>query len=181
MSLIKIERYLETNGWKRKVAGDEDFNATLLAVEKMLATGRGIILSGEYGVGKSSLAAVIAKALGGVFKVRMALPGDMERFDPKWQEFCLENPYRQNVYLDDLGAESPVSEYGVRRDPAGDFIVQYHELHAEGTRLVITTNLNTKEMDERYGGRVLSRLKDLCVPLRLNGRDKREWMLGGRD
>ena len=68
-----------------------------------------------------------------------------------------------------------MSDYGVRLERAGDFIVAWNELHRQGTRLIITTNLTTAELDGRYGGRVLSRLKDLCVPLRLNGGDKRRW------
>ena len=79
----------------------------------------------------------------------------------------------------DLGAENPVSDYGVRLERAGDFVVTWHELHRTGTRLVVTTNLTTSELDARYGGRVFSRLKDLCVPLRLNGGDKRTWTTGG--
>ena len=81
----RIASYLESHGWTRKVAGDADFGAALLAIEQMAATGKG---------------------------------------------------------------------------------------------LIVTTNLTTAELDARYGGRVLSRLKDLCVPLRLNGCDKRKWSTG---
>jgi len=175
MSLGKIEHYLETGGWTRAVAGKDDFEAALLAIEQMCETGRGLIVSGEYGVGKTALAKIVAQAFGGAFTVRLAVPEDLRRFDVHWLELYAEDPYAQNAWLDDLGAESPVNEYGVKRDPAGDFIVQYHALHDENTRLIVTTNLNTSEVDQRYGGRVLSRLKDLCVPLRLQGPDKRRW------
>ena len=176
MSLARIERYLESHGWTRQVAGDADFDAALLAIEQMAATGKGLIVSGEYGVGKTALASLAARAFGGgVFKVRLAIPDDLDRLTRSWQEYCLENPYAQNAWLDDLGAENPVSDYGVRLERAGDFIVTWHELHRTGTRLVVTTNLTTAELDARYGGRVLSRLKDHCVPLRLNGGDKRKW------
>ena len=145
-------------------------------VISMAATGKGLIVSGEYGVGKTALASLAARAFGGgVFKVRLAIPDDLDRLTRSWQEYCLVNPYAQNAWLDDLGAENPVSDYGVRLERAGDFIVTWHELHRTGTRLVVTTNLTTAELDARYGGRVLSRLKDLCVPLRLNGGDKRKW------
>jgi len=177
MSLVKIEQYLESCGWTRAIAGKDDFEAALLAIERMCETGHGLIVSGEYGVGKSALADVVVKAFGGAFAVRLALPDDLDRLDRSWQEYHAERPYARNVWLDDLGAESPVSDYGVRRDAAGDFIVRYHELHEDGTRLIVTTNLTTAEFDTRYGGRVLSRLKDLCVPLRLRGTDKRQWVL----
>ena len=179
MSLAKIERHLESNGWTRKVAGDADFDAALLAIERMAATGKGLIVSGEYGVGKTALAAIAARAFGGgVFKVRLAIPDDLDRLTRSWQEYYVENPYAQNAWLDDLGAENPVSDFGIRLERAGDFVVTWHELHRPGTRLIVTTNLTTAELDARYGGRVLSRLKDLCVPLRLSGGDKRKWTTG---
>ena len=175
----KIVRRLEANGWKRSVAGDADFDAAVAAVGQMVASGRGLIVSGEYGVGKTALARIVANMFGtAVFKVRLAIPDDLVRLTRSWQEYYVENPYGQNTWLDDLGAENPVSEYGVRVERAGDFIVAWDELHDSGTRLVITTNLTTAELDARYGGRVLSRLKDLCIPLRLAGRDKRRWLLG---
>ena len=179
MSLAKIERYLESHGWTRRVAGDADFNAALHAVEQMAKTGKGLVVSGEYGVGKSALAAIASRAFSGsVFKVRLAIPGDLERLTRPWQEYWAENPYAQNVWLDDLGAEQAANEYGVRIERASDFIVAWHELRAAGVRLVVTTNLTTSELDARYGGRVFSRLKDLCIPLRLTGTDKRQWTLG---
>ena len=58
MSLKKIEGFLESHGWTRQVAGDADFDAALLAIGQMAATGKGLIVSGEYGVGKSALAAI---------------------------------------------------------------------------------------------------------------------------
>ena len=175
MSLAKIERTLEAHGWTRRIAGDADFDAALLAIEETLRTGRGLVVSGEYGVGKTSLAAIVAKAYAPVFKVRLAVPSDRERLLASWQEYWAVNPYAQSVWLDDLGAEPSVNAYGVRSETAGDFIVTWHELATDGVRLLVTTNLTTAEIDARYGGRVLSRLKDLCVPLRLAGKDKRQW------
>ena len=82
-----------------------------------------------------------------------------------------------NVVLDDLGAEPPVCSYGVRRELAGEFITRYHML-GRG-RLFITTNLDGDAMLNQYTMRITSRLKDLCVPLHLTGRDKRTWTKPG--
>ena len=41
MCLAKVERYLESHGWTRQVAGDADFDAAVLAVGKMAETGKG--------------------------------------------------------------------------------------------------------------------------------------------
>ena len=65
MCLAKVERYLESHGWTRQVAGDADFDAAVLAVGKMAETGKGLVVSGEYGVGKTALEAVAVRAFGG--------------------------------------------------------------------------------------------------------------------
>jgi len=175
MSSAKIERFLEEHGWTRALAGNADFDAALAAVDTMIREESGLIVSGEYGVGKTALVQALLAGFAETFRVRIALADEIERLSQSWHEYWGVNPYAVNVFLDDLAAESPVNEFGVRRESAADFIVAYHTLHAPGTRLFVTTNLTTKELDTRYGGRVLSRLKDLCVPLRLTGADKRTW------
>ena len=177
MSSDKLERYLEANGWTRAVAGDADFDAAVGAIQLMIDTGRGIVIAGEYGVGKTALAKIIAKGFRIGFAVRLAVPSDREKLTPWWRELYAEDPFGQGVFLDDLGAEPLTNEYGVKYELAGDFIVEYHARATDSTRLVVTTNLTTGELDARYGGRVLSRLKDLCVPLRLSGKDKRQWAI----
>ena len=177
MSSAKIGSFLESRGWTRRIAGDADFDAAVAAVGEMAGRGIGLVVSGEYGSGKTALVNALVQAYGEPFRVRLALPADLQRLRPDWQEYWAANPYGQNVFLDDLGAEPMTNEYGVRLEAAGDFIVSWHELARPGRRLFVTTNLTTAEIDERYGGRVLSRLKDLCVPLRLAGPDKRKWTL----
>jgi len=89
-------------------------------------------------------------------------------------------PLYQSVYIDDLGAEPQRNEYGVFVDVVGDFIAKWYEYltyKPSPRRMFITTNLNAEEIDERYGGRVLSRLKDIVIPLKLKGKDKRKWDL----
>ena len=107
--------------------------------------------------------------------VNLADSREIVKLGDDWMEYYAENLYETNVVLDDLGAEKPENDYGVRFERAGEFIANYHT-RGKG-RLIISTNLTTAEIDSRYGGRVLSRLKDLCVPLRLTGRDKRTWSL----
>lgn len=178
MSSDEIASYLESNGWKRATAGETVFGSAVGSVALMIETGLGLIVSGEYGVGKSTLATLVARGFRSpVFKVNLAVVDELRKLTRSYLEFNCEEPWTKTVLLDDLGAEHPVNEYGVRLETAGDFIVKYHALREPGSRLIITTNLTTSELDERYGGRVLSRLKDLCVPLRLEGGDKRRWTL----
>jgi len=97
--------------------------------------------------------------------------------------------------LDDLGADSLINDYGVKLDNIAEFIVGLHKNRGRTYRdnyasynyacraLVITTNLpldnksaggrDVETIDSRYGGRVASRLKELCVFVEMKGGDKR--------
>ena len=86
---------------------------------------------------------------------------------PDWNKAAMF----QSVVLDDVGAESPISDFGIRRELVGEFITRYH-LYGRG-RLFISTNLSGEELEARYTMRVLSRIKDLTVFLNLRGGDKR--------
>lgn len=63
-----------------EIAGKEHKPPHPRQVISMAATGKGLIVSGEYGVGKTALASLAARAFGGgVFKVRLAIPDDLDR------------------------------------------------------------------------------------------------------
>ena len=157
---------LESRGWKREVAkGDFDLGCRIAEAVLGGPTKRGLILSGNYGSGKTSF----VKAL--LPNAQMySMPHQEGVFDLDYQV-----PQGNPVVLDDIGAEHSVNEYGIRKEPFADFVVQWHARREGLGRLVITTNLSIKEFEERYGGRVVSRLKELCVAARFNGGDKREW------
>ena len=176
---MDFNRLLDERGFKRDIAGEEDYAAAVKACELAFNNPekrRGIIIGGDYGVGKTCLAqAICALFTVAPFRLNLGLPSQSEKLGGAWQENYGENLYGQSVYLDDLGAEKPVNEYGVVTNYAAAFLMIYH--YRGSGRLIITTNCNVNELDARYGGRVLSRLKDLCVPVRLKGKDKRIWEL----
>jgi len=176
-SLKKIEAVLEANGFLRKIAGDTDFDAALLAVETALDTKRGIIVSGKYGCGKTKFLEALTSAFLPLFKVRLGVKSELEKFDPKWQEYWGKNPYASHVYLDDIGAESTTNEFGAKVEVVSDFLMEWEVRHEPGYLLFLSTNYNAVKFDDRYGGRVSSRIKDLCVPLHFTGGDKRSWVV----
>ena len=82
-------------------------------VISMAATGKGLIVSGEYGVGKTALASLAARAFGGgVFKVRLAIPDDLDRLTRSWQEYYLEDAAsdKSEFYESELYVCSPTMQ-----------------------------------------------------------------------
>ena len=168
---------LERGGWHREIAGDEDFIAAVGAfAECAMNPRKGVYVRGDYGCGKTSLVRAALRRTR-IETIPVSLATDWERLDPEEWSYFIDELMRCNVVLDDLGAEPPISCFGVRRELAGEFIVRYH-LHGRG-RLFITTNLDGKALAERYTMRVGSRLRELCIPLHLKGGDKRRCIVRG--
>ena len=181
--------FLERRGWLRSVCADraglkdgkpfDDFSAAVNALCAMRATpSKGLIVSGEYGCGKTSLVKAYTgySSCDNFFDMndRMA----RERIDPHggFGETYYDL-FTHSVVIDDLGAELRNNYGETDYSEARDFICEYHTRYRGRGRLFITTNLRLQEILDRYGGRLVDRLKDLCVPLRLYGRSKREWVL----
>lgn len=174
-NLTKIEAWLEAHGWTRRVAGGVDFSAALSAIETALDHRLGLIVSGEYGSGKTRLASAFAASFGYYRRIRCGIAEDLRILTREWMDDHAENLYAGVVLLDDVGAEHPENVYGVKFEPILEFLTRWSELKRENAVLIITTNFTSAELDERYGGRFYSRLKDACVPLKLLGADKRRW------
>lgn len=160
---------MEKYGWTRVVAGDADFDKAVRAVVVMFEKGRGLFLTGAAGCGKTHLMRAIQKAL-----------------NPKTLNWCYckepddiaymrsrdDDILQTNVYVDDIGCEEIIREYGNVVDVVGDFVQRYH-YRGKG-RFFATTNLNSEEICQRYGMRMLDRIMEMCVVLKLDGKTKRE-------
>lgn len=160
---------LEKNGWLRSVAGDEDFDKAVKAIIKMYETGRGLFLTGAAGCGKTKLITAMKQILNissmQVFYCKNKKDVSDLRFN--YEEFL-----PQSIVVDDIGAEEIIREYGNVVDVVGDFVQHYH--YRGRGRFLATSNLNSQQINERYGGRVLDRILEMCVVMKLNGRSKRE-------
>lgn len=151
------------------------------SIERNLDEGRGMWLTGDVGTGKTSLAMLVSKAAldAGRTVAIYSTPDLLSRirrtFDSSDGEESYSSFFRRLtsvdlLHLDDLGAE--------RRT---DWVLE--QLYAVIDRryndersIVFTTNLEEEPLREQLGGRVVSRLIQMCDgnPLPLYGTDKRE-------
>jgi DNA replication protein DnaC len=127
---------------------------------------KGLLLMGDCGRGKSYIAryvipAIYSKKHGKIFKVADATEINDSIDTLKKTKFLV---------IDDLGNEYNYNVYGQKRNPI-DEIVDSAERY--GNILIITTNLTIKDLSERYGERVMSRLKKLTRVVAFQGEDLR--------
>lgn len=181
-------RTLASRGWLKEVMdakkgvddngnARDDFDNGVKAVIAAYSKPRlGIIVSGEYGCGKSAFIKAATNLKSYPYFLDMNNRQDRECIDPDggYPDTYIEM-FRHDVVIDDLGAELR-KHYGEDDySEARDFICEYHT-RGRG-RLFITTNLRMSELLDKYGGRLVDRLKDIGVPVRFYGKSKREWEL----
>ena len=174
---------LERRGWTRAIAGDARFEKAAKAWAYALANRMGLIVFGPNGTGKTRFVDAVtedARRRGGLWRVSLKDAREaafLNRFD--YGEFHEGVLATRDVFVDDLGAETPVNHFGTKFEPALDFILQYVQ-RGKG-RLYVTTNLWGKagEPDSllaRYSSR-LDCLREKVVPLVLDGKGVRQWLL----
>ena len=154
----------------------DDFDAGVRAVIAAYSVQRkGIVVSGEYGCGKTSFLKAVTGYTGYPRLFDMNNRVDRECLDPDGgYPDTYRDAFNHDIIIDDLGAELR-KHYGEDDySEARDFICEYH---ARGKgRMFISTNFRMAELLDRYGGRLVDRLKDIGVPLRFYGGSKRKWV-----
>jgi DNA replication protein DnaC len=149
---------------------------------------KGILIAGNFGVGKTWLMRVFARNQLQVFQVHNAKDiADLFEKDGVDSQTQFIDPPRlpvndiQNFYhrfiglcIDDMGTEREKNNYGNRKNVIGDLIELRYSRKATGHLLHITTNLNADQLKEMYGGRVTSRLREIMNIIHLTGEDRRK-------
>ena len=165
------ERELEARGWHKDVAGDENFNSGVRAMALSEANNLGILVGGVPGIGKTKyLEAVTAHRATKIFRLKDVIQaGWLNRYD--YPEYFVEW-LKQDIFIDDLGAETTVNHYGTIFEPAIDFIFSF-QLRSK-RRIFISTNLTGKQLVDRYNWR-MDCLKEFTIPLDFKGEGLRKW------
>ena len=116
--------------------------------------GKGLMLMGECGLGKSTILNYVIPA---IFRtktnkvLRSISAKDLEAIEKNISTF---------IIIDDLGTESIKNNYGTKVDAVADAI-SYAEDSSK--TLLITTNLASKALKDRYDERTLDRLRKCKV------------------
>jgi len=139
---------------------------------------KGILLSGPVGCGKTSLMKLL-RHLVPHFKSYEVLPTRNIVFAFNHTGYKTIEAFGNNkLYcFDDLGIEPTGRFFGKDCNVMGEILLSRHELFLQYKfKTYGTTNLNAQELEERYGNRVRSRLRELfnLVAFDNGSKDKRK-------
>lgn len=130
---------------------------------------KGLMLRGTPGLGKTHILKCVEKNGLHPFKIVSMI----EIADEIKQEGEYNMP-GGNVYIDDVGSEEPViNHYGTKINFFKSFLEDYYLRNTQYRRLMISTNSGFNEIEEKYGFRVRSRIKDMFNIIDVKGKDMR--------
>lgn len=150
------------------IARDDRF-ATELKLDRL----KGLLIRGPVGTGKTHL--VLCAENNGLNPIHTLSMLDITEQVKKEGEYKINSNGKNLVYLDDVGTEEPVVKYyGTTIQWFKTFIETLNLRTKCYNHLIITTNLNFKELEEQYGVRVASRMRQMFNVVDLTGKNYRE-------
>jgi energy-coupling factor transporter ATP-binding protein EcfA2 len=143
-----------------------------MAGHEALDLQKGILLCGPVGCGKTAIMHIIRRICDPqrAFLLRpcsqVALEFANEGHDVIYRytsrSFCLYNKQPRTVCFDDLGFEYDAPYYGSTCNTMAEILSLRYDLFMEHGMLThATTNLNSEELEKRYGNRIRSRMRQL--------------------
>ena len=147
-----------------------------------ISPNKGIILIGPVGCGKTALMILISTLLSKqrAFSVKPARNITME-FSKRGYDVIhqysrsLRSP--APICIDDIGIEPPMRYFGDHINVIGELLLSRYDLLRNKQIIThATTNLNADELENRYGERVRSRLREMfnIISFDPNSPDKRK-------
>lgn len=145
---------------------------------------KGIMLSGPVGCGKTSLMRLFNTLLLPQYKYQVKPCRDIS-FEFNRDGYTVIHKYSTNSYsrgqykiycFDDLGTENHLKFYGVECNVMAEILLsRYDQFCLHGLQTHLTTNLTSMDIEEQYGKRVRSRMREMFNLLAFDAgsRDKR--------
>ncbi|WP_075589856.1 P-loop NTPase family protein [Labilibacter marinus] len=135
---------------------------------------KGMMLSGPIGAGKTSLMhlmrLIVPEPQGYQIKscrdVSFEFHKDgydvIQRYSRRSLKFIHGQKKMQTVCFDDLGAEQTLKHFGNKCNVLSEILLSRYDLFITDNLIThVTTNLNATEIEEQYGARVRSRLREM--------------------
>ena len=157
-----------------------------LAEHEGLDLQKGILLSGPIGCGKTAIMQIMRRICDPqrAFLVKpcasVALEFAAEGYDVIYRytsrAFCLYTKQPRTVCFDDLGFEYDAPYFGAICNSMAEILSIRYDLFMEhGMITHATTNLNSAELEKRYGSRIRSRMRQMfnLIAFPQTGSDKR--------
>ncbi|TCN61641.1 P-loop NTPase family protein [Acetobacteroides hydrogenigenes] len=161
------------------------FTNNLQACQKYAISQRkGLMLSGPVGCGKTSLMRLFNTLLLPQYKYQVKPCRDIS-FEFNRDGYSMIHKYSTNSYsrgqhkiycFDDLGTENHLKFYGVECNVMAEILLsRYDQFTLHGLQTHITTNLTSMDIEEQYGKRVRSRMREMfnLLAFDVESRDKR--------
>lgn len=131
---------------------------------------KGLMIIGQSGLGKTETIRAVAKNPVKPIQILSILEVAEVVKD---HGSCDLNESR-HILIDDVGSEPEVINYfGTKIQWFKEFIESYYLNHKTYEKLLITTNLSGQEVENRYGYRVRSRLREMMNIVTIQGEDLR--------
>lgn len=133
---------------------------------------KGLLIRGVSGLGKTFVVKCVEKnELNPIRILSMIEIAEQVKLEGEYYIWLKENKI---LYLDDVGTEeATVNHYGTKINFFKNFIESYYLRNKVFNKLIISTNNNFSEIEEKYGFRVRSRIKDMFNIIDVSGKDMR--------
>lgn len=137
----------------------------------------GLLIMGKAGVGKTwILTAIMNDVLANCYSWSESMTKNVAYYPSSYLIYLLRNQDKKAfdrcievsfLFLDDFGAENTT-------DFAREHFFTILDIRCQKRKpTFITTNLTMQEISAKYGERFVSRLKEMCIPMIIQGNDRR--------
>jgi hypothetical protein len=159
------------------------------AEKRRLDLKKGILLTGPIGCEKTSLMTLVRYFFqpGKQYQIKSTRDISFEfekegfkvinRYSKNSLNLSYSNPVPIIICFDDLGVEQPQKHFGNECNVMGEILLSRYDLFiSKAIPTHLTTNLSATEIEEKYGNRVRSRMREIfnLVAFDKNNNDKRK-------
>lgn len=128
--------------------------------------GKGLLMFGGCGLGKTILGMYVIPSIILAFGGKVVKCYDMDEMNRNPDEA----KSKRFVYLDDIGTESVLIDYGNKRAVFAEIM---DNAEKNGNLVIVSTNLDREGLENLYGSRVIDRIRSTMMAIPFNGKSMR--------